>query len=50
VIGAGGVKIQAAEALRRLIRKHQPGDTMKLEILRQGKRMELEVKLTEQPR
>jgi S1-C subfamily serine protease len=50
VIGAGGVKIQAAEALRRLIRKHQPGDTMKLEILRQGKRMELEVKLGEQPR
>ncbi len=50
VIGAGGVKIQAAEALRRLIRKHQPGDTMKLEILRQGKRMGLEVKLTEQPR
>ncbi len=50
VIGADGTKVQNSEGLRRLIRKRQPGDTMKLEILRQGKRMELEVKLGEQPR
>ncbi len=47
---ADGTKILTAEGFRQLIRKHQPGDTMKLEILRQGKRMELEVKLGEQPR
>jgi S1-C subfamily serine protease len=50
VTGADGVKVQTSEALRRLTRKHQPGDTMTLEILRQGKRMAIEVKLTEQPR
>ena len=50
VTGADGMKVLTSEGLRRLIRKHQPGDTMKLEILRQGKRMELEVKLAEQPR
>ena len=50
VTGADGMKVLTSEGLRRLIRKHQPGDTMKLEILRQGKRMELDVKLGEQPR
>jgi putative serine protease PepD len=47
---ADGMKILTSEGLRRLIRKRQPGDTMKLEIVRQGKRMELEAKLAEQPR
>ena len=50
VVGADGMKILNSEGLRRLLRKHQPGETIKLEILRQGKRMELEVKLSEQPR
>ena len=50
VVGADGLKILNSEELRRLLRKHQPGEIMKLEILRQGKRMELEVKLSEQPR
>jgi len=50
IIGADGMKILTSEGLRRLIHKHQPGDLMKLEILRQGKRVEVEVKLTEQPR
>ena len=50
VVGADGLKVLNSEGLRRLLRKHQPGEIMKLEILRQGKRMELEVKLSEQPR
>ena len=50
VVGADGLTVPTSEGLRRLLRKHQPGDTIKLEILRQGKRMELEVKLSEQPR
>jgi putative serine protease PepD len=50
VIGADGVKTPTSEGLRRLIRKHQPGDIMKLEIVRQGKRMGVEVRLGGQPR
>ncbi len=50
VINADGMKILNSEGLRRLLRKRQPGETMKLEILRQKKRIEIEVKLTEQPR
>jgi len=47
--------ITNSEDLRRLIRKHQPGDRMKLEVLRmnrQGefKRSDVEVKLGELPR
>ncbi len=50
VVAADGVKIETAEVLRRMTRKRQPGEVMKLEILRQGKRMDVDVKLTEQPR
>ncbi len=50
VIGADGAKVQTSEGLRRMLRKHQPGGLTKLEILRQGKRMEVEVRLGEQPR
>ncbi len=55
VTAADGQVITNAEDLRRLIRKHQPGDRMKLEVLRlnrQGefKRSEAEVKLGELPR
>ena len=50
VTGADGMTVLTSEGLRRLLRKHQPGEIMKLEILRQGRRMEIEVKLTEQPR
>jgi S1-C subfamily serine protease len=55
VIGADGMKILTSEGLRRLIHKHQPGDLMKLEILRLDKKdgykqSEVEVKLSEMPR
>src|SRR5437867_1100188 len=55
VTAADGQAITNAEALRRLVRKHQPGDRTKLEVLRthqQGefKRSEVEVKLGELPR
>jgi len=55
VTAADGQAITNAEDLRRLVRKHQPGDRMKLEVLRthqQGefKRSEVEVKLGELPR
>ncbi len=55
VTAADGQAITNAEDLRRLVRKHQPGDRVKLEVLRthqQGefKRSEVEVKLGELPR
>lgn len=55
VTAADGQVITNAEDLRRLIRKHQPGERMKLEVLRtnrQGefKRSAVEVKLGELPR
>ena len=55
VTAADGQAIRDSEDLRRLIRKHQPGDRMKLEVLRpnrQGefKRSQVEVKLGEFPR
>jgi S1-C subfamily serine protease len=55
VTAADGQVITNSEDLRRLIRKHQPGDRIKLEVLRinqQGefKRREVEVKLGELPR
>jgi putative serine protease PepD len=55
VTGADGMKILTSEGLRRLIHKHQPGDLMRLEILRSDKKdgykqSEVEVKLSEMPR
>ncbi len=50
IVGADGAPIQSSETFRRLLRKHQPGDVMKLELLRSGKRVGVEVRLTEQPR
>src|SRR5213592_1328047 len=55
VTAADGQAIRDSEDLRRLIRKHQPGDRMQLEVLRpirQGefKRSEVEIKLGELPR
>ena len=55
VTSADGQAIRDSEDLRRLIRKRQPGDRMKLEVLRlnrqgESKRSEVEVKLGELPR
>ena len=50
VVGVNGQRITTSEELRRLTRKHQPGDMMRLEILRHGKQGEVEVKLGERPR
>jgi len=52
---ADGMMILTSEGLRRLIRKHQPGDRMKLEVFRMNrkgefKRSDVEVKLGEIPR
>jgi putative serine protease PepD len=50
VTAADGQRLTTSDEFRRLIRKHLPGDLMKLEILRQGKRGTIEVKLGERPR
>jgi len=50
VVAADGQRVTTSDEFRRLLRKHLPGDLMKLEILRQGKRGVIEVKLGERPR
>ena len=50
VVGVDGQRITTSDELRRLTRKHQPGDMMRLEVLRQGKQGEVAVKLGERPR
>jgi S1-C subfamily serine protease len=55
VTAADGQAITGSEDLRRLIRRHQPGDRVKLEILRMSRqgefaRRDVEVKLGELPR
>jgi S1-C subfamily serine protease len=44
-----GQRISSSEELQRLIRRRLPGDTMRLEIIRNGRRGEVDVKLSERP-
>jgi len=50
VVKAGGAVVQTSEELRRIIRKHQPGDVMTVQVVRQGTLLDGTVTLTEQPR
>ena len=51
ITAAEGQEVNSAEELRRLLRHHAPGDIIKLDLIRRGKRgMMVEVKLGERPR
>ncbi|HSS21849.1 MAG TPA: trypsin-like peptidase domain-containing protein [Pyrinomonadaceae bacterium] len=49
IIGMDGEKIATSDDLYRQLDKHQVGDTVQLQIFRNGRRMTLPVKLTEGP-
>lgn len=44
-----GEKVLSLDDVNRLVNRHQPGDTVSVEIVRQGRRMTLNVKLTAKP-
>src|SRR5438309_7238618 len=50
ITAAEGQEVNSAEELRRLLRHHAPGDIIKLDLIRRGKRGMVEVKLGERPR
>ena len=50
ITAAEGQTVNSAEELRRLLRRHAPGDVIKLDLIRNGKRGALEIKLGERPR
>ena len=50
ITAADGLTVNSAEELRRLLRRRLPGDIIKLDLVRQGKRAVSEVKLGERPR
>ena len=49
ITAADGVAVNSAEEFRRLLHWRLPGDIIKLDLLRQGKRGLAEVKLGERP-
>jgi putative serine protease PepD len=49
IVAIDGVKIGNADDLSRFLDKHQLGDTVKVEIMRNGRRVSLPVRLTEVP-
>ncbi len=49
VIAAGGEKVERSEDLGRIIGTLRPGDTVKLEIIRDGKKTEIEIELQDRP-
>jgi S1-C subfamily serine protease len=50
ITGVDGQALSSAEELRRLVRHHLPGDIIKLDILRRGRRGTVDVRLGERPR
>jgi S1-C subfamily serine protease len=44
-----GEKVLSLDDVNRLVNRHQPGDTVSVEIVREGRRMTLNVKLTAKP-
>src|SRR5207253_1391984 len=50
ITAAEGQAVNSADELRRLLRHHAPGDIIKLDLIRRGKRSMVEVKLGERPR
>ncbi|MDA1080837.1 MAG: trypsin-like peptidase domain-containing protein [Gemmatimonadetes bacterium] len=49
VVAADGKKVDRVSTLQRILRKHQPGDVVSLDIVRYGDRKNFKVKLTEVP-
>lgn len=49
VIAADGKKVDRVSTLQRILRGHQPGDVVSLDIVRYGERKTFKVKLTEVP-
>jgi S1-C subfamily serine protease len=49
ILSVEGAKIVTADDLARVVSAHQPGDTVSLEILRDGKKQEVEVTLGKRP-
>jgi len=49
IVAIDGVKIGNADDLSRFLDKHQLGDTVKVELMRNGRRMSLSVRLIEAP-
>ena len=49
VVAADGRKVDRVSTLQRILRSHQPGDVVSLDIVRYGERKNFKVKLTEAP-
>lgn len=49
IVGIDGDKVQSSDDLSRIMDKHQLGDTVRVEIVRRGRRMTVPVRLTEAP-
>jgi S1-C subfamily serine protease len=49
ILGMDGEKIATTDDLYRVLDKHQVGDTVQLEIFRNGRRMTVPVRLTAPP-
>jgi putative serine protease PepD len=49
IVGIDGEKISKTDDLTRILDKHQIGDTVKVDLMRSGKRMTVPVRLTEAP-
>lgn len=49
IVGIDGDKVQNSDDLSRILDKHQLGDTVRVEIMRRGRRMTVPVRLTEAP-
>jgi S1-C subfamily serine protease len=49
ITAVGGVKLDSNTSLRAALLQHKPGDTVALEVLRDGKTLSLDVTLTERP-
>ena len=49
VIAADGKKVDRVSTLQRMLRSHQPGDVVSLDIVRYGEKKNFKVKLTEAP-
>jgi S1-C subfamily serine protease len=49
IVGIDGDKVGSADDLSRILDKHQLGDSVRVEIVRNGRRMTVPVRLTEAP-
>ncbi|MGI8509667.1 MAG: PDZ domain-containing protein, partial [Gemmatimonadaceae bacterium] len=49
IVAADGQPTDRQSALQRIVRNHAPGETVKLDVMRYGKKMSFDVKLAEMP-